>query len=51
MEIINNNYSELFGACRSGDIEVVEEILKNLESLPIPVTIKEFLSRFVNLNQ
>ena len=28
MEIINNNYSELFGACRSGDIEVVEEILK-----------------------
>ena len=28
MEIINDNYSELFLACRSGDIEVVEEILK-----------------------
>ena len=28
MEIINQNNSELFLACRSGDIELVEEILK-----------------------
>ena len=28
MEIINENYSELCGACRTGDIEVVDEILK-----------------------